>query len=142
MTSPVVHQLVYTSVSAYDFEQEDLLSILQVAQKRNGALGITGILGHMPETGEIIQLLEGSEASIRAVFESIRRDPRHVAVAVHYEGDCAERLFADWHMCFAGNEAWRALDRYRARGKVIHLRGEGPPNPALRLLREHVSSFL
>ena len=44
------------------------------------------------------QTLEGPEATVRALFERIRRDPRHDTVEVRGEGLVAERVFARWAM--------------------------------------------
>ena len=138
-----VFQLVYTSVSAFEFSESDLQDILSVANDRNMAYGVTGLLGHMAATGEIIQLLEGSESYVRMIFASIARDPRHVAISIRYEGTADERLFKRWRMCFAGNEAWHALDPYRldAPGRKA-LEPAETASPPMRILREYISTFL
>lgn len=138
-----IFQTIYTSVSAFDFAEHDLQDILTKAQVRNNALDITGILGHIPETGELIQLLEGREEDVRLIFESIRADPRHVAVTIQYADYSSERMFNRWRMCFDGAEAWNALNIYRIDpGDLSAISARHSKTPAMALLREHIGSFV
>ena len=74
--------------------------ILSVARARNESLGITGAL--MFNEGRFIQILEGREVDVKAVFESIRRDPRHSDVDILSIVPWGKRRFESWSMAFVG----------------------------------------
>jgi len=77
---------------------DDLLGLLQQARARNERCGITGML--LYKDGHFMQVLEGKEANVMRVFNSIQRDFRHKSVDtlrlehIHY------RNFPDWTMGF------------------------------------------
>ncbi len=79
---------------------EELGRILRVARTNNAALGITGAL--MLYGRWFAQALEGPEAAVLGLFDKIRRDPRHDAVAVSTQGHVPARVFARWAMAHVG----------------------------------------
>ena len=92
----MAHCIVYFSTSVRLFDQEDILNILQQSHQHNAQAGITGILLYMH--GHIIQVLEGEEQAVVALFKRIEMDPRHKNVACVLNKAIAERLFAQWRM--------------------------------------------
>lgn len=48
-----------------------------------------------------MQLLEGPETAVRALYATIRQDPRHEQVRTLSEGAGPTRWFADWRMALA-----------------------------------------
>lgn len=113
-----MHVLLYRSRERPGVLAADLNDIIGVAQRRNRALDITGLLlsGHMEVLptvpGEFVQWLEGPEERVESLFETIAGDPRHTGVEVLARGpietvladapvDVAvkdDRLFPTWSM--------------------------------------------
>ena len=90
--------LVYVSMSAGDISKEDLLDILEKSRHKNAEAGITGMLLH--KDGNFMQVLEGEETAVRALYQRIIHDPRHRGILTLVEGERDERHFADWSMGF------------------------------------------
>jgi hypothetical protein len=86
------------------YDPQQLEDILQTARARNSALGITGML--VSRWDLFAQVLEGPADAVDAVFDSIKRDHRHVQVTLRHEGPAAQRLFADWTMRHEAVPAW------------------------------------
>ena len=66
------------------------------ARSNNKKRGITGAL--LLSEDRFVQVLEGDEAAVRALFTHIERDGRHDSVSVLESGMVARRLFARWAM--------------------------------------------
>ncbi len=98
MTNPAsnVFQIVYRSVAKEGLGQADIKSILAASRKNNPALGVTGLL--VLRDGFFLQLLEGSETSVRSLVERIKKDPRHQGFTVLAEISNGERIFTEWGM--------------------------------------------
>jgi hypothetical protein len=93
-----VFQLIYRSTSRIGPEdrKQELGALFSIARSRNKERHITGALLCTDDT--FVQLLEGDEAAVRAVFDRISRDPRHDAVALLASGLVADRVFSRWAM--------------------------------------------
>ena len=98
-----LHHLVYQSYATVPVGEAELTRLLAQSRAYNATHGITGLL--LYNDGRFVQLLEGSEAAVRAVFARIIRDPRHAGVVALADGPAAHRLFTEWSMAF------RAVDR-------------------------------
>ena len=92
-------QIVYASRATGDRTGRDLAAILDVSRRRNTASGITGALLHAD--GVFVQVLEGREAVVRDLFDTIARDPRHDEVRKLLAQPVTEPAFRDWAMGFA-----------------------------------------
>lgn len=92
-------ELLYTSISSYPLSEIELADILEQAQLKNKQLNITGMLAYHDR--EIIQILEGEEASVKSLFNSIAKDTRHMSVDVFYQGSISNRSFSKWSMTFS-----------------------------------------
>lgn len=90
--------LVYASVAEQKFTEEELLALLAEARAKNAPLGITGLL--LYHDGSFLQLLEGPEDVVRALYEKIEHDPRHFRTEILAQEPIAERAFPDWAMGF------------------------------------------
>jgi hypothetical protein len=98
-----VFQLVYRSRAAQVFTEEDLVLLLRNARAFNSQRDICGLL--LYGYGTFIQVLEGKEADVRALYEGrISSDPRHDDLTLLAEGLVAQPRFQEWSMAF------RALD--------------------------------
>ncbi len=92
-----VFRLIYRSHSriADPDRSEQLGAIFTTARTNNRRLGVTGALVITEDS--FAQVLEGEEATVRGLYESIARDPRHADVALLDEGT-HERTFGRWAM--------------------------------------------
>ncbi len=93
-----LHHLVYQSHATTPLDELELARLLTQSRAYNAAHGLTGLL--LYSQGSIMQLLEGSEAHVDAVFARIARDPRHTRVVKLADGPVSHRLFAQWSMGF------------------------------------------
>jgi hypothetical protein len=91
-------QLAYVSQSIGLMSQQQLLELLDQARAINTEAGVTGML--LYKDGSFIQVLEGDEEAVRAIYGRIQRDPRHENVKTLYEEPAERRDFADWAMGF------------------------------------------
>lgn len=94
-----LHHLVYSSSAPVELADTLLTELLRGSRQRNQQRGITGLL--LYQQLRFLQVLEGPEAAVRAVFRRIACDQRHYALTVLSDGPIARRLFADWSMGFA-----------------------------------------
>lgn len=93
-----MYHLMYASYAKQDFSDEDLTELLIKARSNNSNLGITGMLVH--RAGNFIQVLEGEEDTVKALYETIKADQRHAGEIIISEGEINERQFAKWAMDF------------------------------------------
>lgn len=107
-----MHNLTYLSAASYLFSNDELISILNISHVNNTRLGITGLL--LYHEGSILQILEGEEAILKKLFNTIKNDPRHKSIIKMFDISIEERSFPDWSMGFkqVSNEDWSALDGY------------------------------
>ena len=94
----MVRQLVYSSVETVEFDEESLLELLGLARTKNSKLGVTGML--LYAEGTFLQVLEGEEDVVEALFAKIERDPRHTDTRLLLRTDVEEPSFGDWSMGF------------------------------------------
>ena len=99
-----MHYLVYVSQATKPVDDAELEAILDVSRKYNSEQGVTGLLiyRYSPETksGHFIQMLEGDEQRVRALYDKIKRDKRHHTMIVLSEGELPTRMFGEWAMGF------------------------------------------
>jgi len=93
-----MYELLYISVSPKELSESELMDILNVAQLKNKSIGITGMLVY--HNREIMQILEGEEAVVKELFQSIYMDNRHTGIDVFYQGNIENRSFGEWSMAF------------------------------------------
>jgi Sensors of blue-light using FAD len=91
-------RLVYASRSQAVGGQRDveLRQILAVARAHNALASITGLL--LAANGHFVQLLEGPQSAVQALYERISADQRHADVKLLKSGSAHERLFPQWSM--------------------------------------------
>ena len=78
----------------------EVQKLLDVSRQRNAKAGVTGAL--IFNEGMFAQILEGGEAQVRDIFESIKRDPRHTNIVVLPLKQYEKRRFESWSMAFVG----------------------------------------
>jgi len=89
---------VYGSSAVEEFTAEELRRLLHQTRQNNANYGITGML--LYKDGNILQVLEGAEPQVKALYSKICQDPRHFDHTVLLEGYTEERQFPDWSMGF------------------------------------------
>lgn len=98
-----VFQLIYAS-HPFGFDDLTLAAILSTAQRNNTRDGITGAL--ICREDLYMQLLEGEQDVVEAVYERIRRDDRHGEIAKLFSGQGPARLFPTWAMRHDPAKSW------------------------------------
>ncbi len=93
-----MHQIIYLSRATQALTTMDLIGLLVRSRSHNQQVGITGSLVY--GEGQFMQVLEGEEAAVRALYEAIVRDPRHRAILKLADKPVAGRIFAGWSMAF------------------------------------------
>ncbi|MEZ4333782.1 MAG: BLUF domain-containing protein [Myxococcota bacterium] len=91
-------QCIYMSAAARPFDSEALTTLLARARARNAEAGLTGML--LYADGSFIQVLEGPEEAVDALYRRIEADPRHVEMTKLIREPIPERCFEDWSMGF------------------------------------------
>ena len=101
----LIRSLLYISDSTLMLPADEwqIDAIVDVARSRNAALGLTGAL--MFTHSNFVQVLEGSQAALDELMDSIRRDRRHRDVRVLEEESLASRRFPGWAMAYVGPAA-------------------------------------
>lgn len=91
-------RLIYVSSAVRHFSKDELLSLLKTAREKNSLLGITGLL--LYKDGDFLQVLEGDEAAVRTLLDTIQKDQRHRGTIIMAEEKAESRLFGEWSMGF------------------------------------------
>ena len=95
--------IVYISKSTQPMHENQLLDILHSSRIHNAALNISGVLLYSEDT--FIQLLEGRDAIINALYSRILADERHTNIITLIDETTAEKSFGQWLMGFAVTDA-------------------------------------
>ena len=122
-------ELLYTSLSPTGLTDAELVELLESARLKNKELGITGMLIYYNR--EIMQILEGEEDVVKALFKTISEDVRHTSANVFYQGDIDERAFSGWSM------ALKVLDEKAVKTIAIDYEGNGQKVSAINMLMEN-----
>jgi Sensors of blue-light using FAD len=93
-----VLSLLYLSSASVSLSEMDLVDILRVSRSNNARLDVTGLLLYQGRS--FIQVLEGPDDAVTAVYTQIGRDPRHYAIQTVLRQSIQERDFPQWSMGF------------------------------------------
>ncbi len=114
-----MRQLLYASNTSRDVSQDVLDDILAASRRNNPRDGITGMLLYVE--GGFMQVLEGEDAAVSAVYARIARDRRHWNSQVLLDR-AAPRAFGEWSMGFErprpGDDGIFAITRDAIGGKL------------------------
>ncbi|MEQ8410866.1 MAG: BLUF domain-containing protein [Erythrobacter sp.] len=88
-------QLIYRS-QPFGFDSAMLAGILSAARRNNRANGITGAL--ICRQDMYIQLVEGPDEAIDALYQRILADDRHTEVKLAMSAEVEERMVPEWDM--------------------------------------------
>ncbi|MEM1208072.1 MAG: BLUF domain-containing protein [Planctomycetota bacterium] len=114
--------LLYVSEAIGPMSTEDLETIHSVSSYNNRKALITGVLFY--SAGQFVQLLEGDEADVHRLFETISADPRHRDVRVLLDEPIDRRLFGDWDMGLLDLTRHGSADRAKL-DELVRLAGRG-----------------
>ncbi len=89
-------ELTYSSFASPDLNKKDIFEIERISTFYNAINDITGCLVY--HNKEFVQILEGDELVVKALFAKITKDNRHRAISSVFIGSIAERQFKDWRM--------------------------------------------
>ncbi len=105
--------LAYVSSSTRDLDSNELVEILEKSRANNTLVGVTGML--LYKDGNFIQVLEGADPAVLAIYQKIARDPRHKGVIMLLKEQRSERQFPEWSMGFCNlrDVDLQALPGYR-----------------------------
>lgn len=89
------YRLIYISSGYRKFGADELRAILDVSVKNNALIDVTGMLLYLD--GNFLQLLEGRQEDVEALYDRIEQDRRHMGPVLSRSKN-SERLFPDWAM--------------------------------------------
>jgi hypothetical protein len=99
-----MYYMIYVSQAKKPMDSAELELLLAHSRKWNTARGLTGLLIYRYSTeagsGHFIQMLEGEEREVRALFEKIKSDKRHHSILTFGFGEIESRMFSEWAMGF------------------------------------------
>ncbi len=96
-------QLIYAS-RPFGYDDLTLGSILNTARLNNERDDITGAL--ICREDLYLQLLEGPQPAVLALFERIQRDDRHAEIVKFVSDEADTRMFPEWAMRHDPARSW------------------------------------
>ena len=93
-----IFQLGYASAACRSFTTAELDRLLASSRARNEELGVTGLL--LYHEGSFLQILEGDETTVDALYRRISADSRHTNPLLLFRRHDEERRFPEWTMGF------------------------------------------
>lgn len=99
----MVEQLIYISTTQPGLPRRELPSILDVSQRNNRCVGVTGML--LFDGLRFLQALEGEPPAIQQTYERIRADRRHRSVVLLSQRSVEGREFGSWDMAYEDDMA-------------------------------------
>ena len=93
-----MHHIIYMSRATKSLTPATLAELLQQARQANEQHHITGALVY--GEGQFMQLIEGEQSAVAALYERIAQDPRHEAVFKVADKAISTRSFTEWSMAF------------------------------------------
>lgn len=89
--------LIYRSQLSLTCTSAALSALVEQARIRNTEQGISGIL--LSRGRDVLQILEGTEQSVVALFNTIRADDRHTGVVELMRDYGPRRVSKTWECC-------------------------------------------
>ncbi len=135
-----VFRLTYRSHSliAPSAQRAELGAIFTTARRNNRRLGVTGAL--VISDDAFVQALEGDEAVVRNLYDTISHDERHESVSVLEEQTVPARIFGRWAMAKVAADDGpdiRLLSN-ASRGVIV----TAPGDPTITTEQETVLAFM
>jgi hypothetical protein len=86
----------YLSQSKLDWTDEAIDQLLERSKQNNATRGITGAMIYA--NGYFMQLIEGPQIAVDALYSVIEADPRHEVLSLLNDQEIEDRHFSDWAM--------------------------------------------
>jgi len=90
--------IVYISSAKLSLTHGEILNIVEDSRINNEKNGLTGLL--LFNSGNFMQLLEGEESDVDALYRKIEKDRRHAEVKLLLKEPITHRNFSNWTMGF------------------------------------------
>jgi hypothetical protein len=97
------YHVLYRSRATQAPTEADLQALLEWSRTYNAQHHLTGLL--LYSDGCFVQLIEGAEVTVRALYARIQQDTRYTQVVTLSDGPGPQRWFADWHMALGQVDA-------------------------------------
>jgi hypothetical protein len=91
-----MHRIIYTSNASAGVGAPEVFAIVEQSARNNPSADITGFLIY--RAGTFLQLVEGPLASLEALLDKLRHDPRHHGLRVIERAPVPHRSFPRWRM--------------------------------------------
>lgn len=124
-----MQQIVYMSQANRVFSTEELLEMARSFRDFNQRHDISGLM--FLYHGCFVQVLEGPEAEVRALYERLASDPRHKHLLTLVDRAVPEREFPDWAMALAEVTEADLAARPEVRQLFAWETGETAPAPGV-----------
>lgn len=99
-----MYYMIYVSQAKKPMDPAELEQLLLTSRTWNTTKALTGLLIYRyssdEKSGHFMQMLEGDQDKVRALYDKIKIDKRHHTVLVIDEGNIEQRMFSDWAMGF------------------------------------------
>ena len=108
----MLHSFCYVS-SSKNLSAIDLEQLFYYTKRNNTELGISGLLIY--NSGNFLQVLEGSIEKVNTLFNKISQDQRHSNIIKLIDSELEERIFQDYEVGFVvvnNKEKLRKLKDY------------------------------
>ena len=122
-----MRQIAYFSTAAEPQTPECVHPILISSRVNNRRDSITGLL--VAGGNRYLQVIEGPKRAVEALYGTIRRDHRHLAVTTLIDRPILERMFADWSMAYSREPA---LGHFSSFPETLRYLTQQVGDPALR----------
>lgn len=124
--------LIYTSRATTPVTMHSLEELAEKAARKNALVGVTGLL--LYGSGNYFQVLEGSQGTLKMLYERIGKDRRHTGCQLLFEHDRPARLFPSWNMgqmnldnpANAGQNQWEIICSTLSRSGAIDWKTSDP----------------
>lgn len=90
--------IVYISSAKLGLTHSEIINIVEDSRINNEKNGLTGLL--LFNSGNFMQLVEGEESAVDALYRKIEKDRRHAEVKLLLKEPITHRNFSNWTMGF------------------------------------------
>ena len=100
--------IVYISSAKLGLTYGEILNIVEDSRINNEKNGLTGLL--LFNSGNFMQLVEGAESAVDALYRKIEKDRRHREVKLLLKEPITHRNFSNWTMGFKDIEKLQEMN--------------------------------
>ena len=93
-----MYSVAYISRASDDLTENDIQEVLHSSERRNNLFGMKGIL--LYKDGNFLQVLEGDEAPVKALYAKICEDDRHTNLHEIFNKKLRTPIFTEYNSKF------------------------------------------